>query len=262
MLSFMATKLDAGGAGSYRGDVERAAPTKTPRRSTAQAVRHRVERGGSRFWRHSDFTGLPPAAVATTLSRLARDGVLQRVGKGVYYRPGLTSFGPSLPGASAVAAQTLSAGLHPAGLSAANVLGLTTQNPRRPEYATPAPGQPTALRDAVVHTGRSRQRAGLSAEDGAILETLRERARSSDLSPEQTVRRLVRLLDDEHRFQQLARAAMTEPPRVRAMLGALGQELDMPTRLTKPLRSSLNPLSRFDFGCLASLRHAREWQAK
>jgi hypothetical protein len=237
-------------------------PAKKPQASAARVVRDRVHRGGARFWKHSDFHGLPPSAVATALSRLARQGELQRVGKGVYYRAAPTSFGMSMPAASGVAAETLSAPLHPAGLSAANVLGLTTQNPRRPEYATPAPGPPTALRNAVVHTGRPPQRAGLPAEDGAILEILRERARSSDLSPEGTVRRLRQLLADEDRFRRLVTAAMAEPPRVRAMLGALGQELGMPPPLIDRLRRSLNPLSRFEFGSLRSLRYSREWQAK
>lgn len=238
------------------------AQSKKSQRSAASVVRDRVSRGRSRYWKHADFADLPASAVATALSRLAREGVLQRVGKGVYYRPTPTSFGLSMPAASGVAAQTLHAPLHPAGLSAANVLGLTTQNPRRPEYATPAPGRPTALRNAVVHTGRPPQRASLSAEEGAILETLRERARSSDLSPEKTARRLLRVLADEPRFLRLVDAAMTEPPRVRAMLGALGQELDMSPRALDRLRKSLNPLSRFDFGRLDALRYAREWQAK
>lgn len=232
------------------------------RHSAAKAVRDRVQRGASQFWKHSDFRDLPPSAVAKALSRLAQKGELQRVGKGVYYRAAPTSFGPSIPGASAIAAETLTAPVHLAGLSAANALGLSTQNPRRPEYATPAPGPPTALRDAVVHTGRPMQRAALSSEDGALLEILRERAQSSDLSPEETGSRLLRLLADEERFNRLVRAAMTEPPRVRAMLGALGEELNMPPRVLRQLRKSLNPLSRYDFGRLASLRHAREWQAK
>jgi hypothetical protein len=229
---------------------------------TAQVVRERVTRGGSRFWKHSDFQALPPAAVAKALSRLAREGVLKRVAKGVYYHPTPTSFGPSMPAASAVAAESLTFPVYPAGLSAANMLGLTTQNPRRPEYATGATGPPAALGDAVVHIGRPSQRGALPAEDGAILEILRERARSSDLSSEETASRLLRLLADEQRFSRLARSAATEPPRVRAMLGALGQELDMPPHLLRPLRRSLNPLSRFDFGRLASLRHAKDWQAK
>lgn len=241
--------------------MSKATPTRNVH-TAAGNVRERVQRGGARFWKHSDFDDLPPSAVAMALSRMARDGVLERVGKGVYYRSMTTTLGPSVAGASAVAAQTLSAPLHPAGLTAANLLGLTTQNPLRPEYATPAPAPPTALRNARVHTGRPSQRASLSPEDGAILETLRDRARSSDLTPERTAQRLLQLLADEGRFSRLADVATAEPPRVRAMLGALGQELDMPPRPLDILHKSLNPLSRFDFGRLSGLRHAKEWQAK
>jgi hypothetical protein len=232
------------------------------RTSAAEAVRKRVARGGPRFWKHADFERLPPSAVATELSRLVREGELQRVGKGVYYRPVPTSFGASMPAASAATAEMLRTPLHPAGLTAANLLGLTTQNPKRPEYATPAAGPPTALRNAIVHTGRPAARATLSPEEGALLELLRERARSSDLSPEETVRRLLQMLADEETYMRLVTAALAEPPRVRAMLGALGQELGMPDRQLNRLRQSLNPLSRFDFGALRSLRHAAEWQSR
>jgi hypothetical protein len=237
-------------------------PSTTPQPSAARVVRDRVQRGGARYWKHAHFRGLPPSAVATALSRLAREGELQRTSKGVYYRPAPTSFGLTIPGASAAAAQTLNAPLHPAGLSAANALGLTTQNPKRPEYATSAPGPPTALRNAMIHTGRPIARAALSTEEGAILEILRERARSSDLSPDETIRRLEQALSDEERYRRLVTAAMAEPPRVRAMLGALGQDLNMPQALLQRLRGTLNPLSRFDFGNLDGLPDARDWQAR
>lgn len=237
-------------------------PPNRPRRSAAETVRERINRGGARLWKYTDFNDLPPAAVAQALSRLARDGDVQRVSKGVYYHPEPTSFGPSMASSSAVAAGSITAPLYPAGLSAANALGLSTQNPYRTEFATIAPSAPTALREFVVHTGRPAERANLSSEEGALLEILRERAASSDLSGEQTADRLLRLLKDEDRFNRLARAAMAEPPRVRAMLGALGEELDMPPRLLDRLKKSLNPLSRYDFGRLSSLPNAREWQAK
>jgi hypothetical protein len=237
-------------------------PAEAPGKSVAAKVRDRVMHGKADYWRHSDFADLPASAVAMTLSRMAKEGALDRVGKGVYYRPHQTAFGASGPAASAVAAQTLRAPVHPAGLNAANVLGLSTQNPRRPEYATPAAGPPRGLGDAVVHTGRPAARVGLSAEDGAILETLRERARNSDLAPQRTIDRLRRLLGDEDRFRSLGAVALAEPPRVRAMLGALGEELGMPESVLAPLRASLNPLSRFDFGALGSLRSARRWQAR
>ena len=65
--------------------------------STAEAVRSRIESGGERVWRLADFDGLPFTAVAQTLSRLARQGAIQRLGKGLYFRPRPTAFGPSRP---------------------------------------------------------------------------------------------------------------------------------------------------------------------
>jgi hypothetical protein len=196
------------------------------------------------------------------LSRLARDGFLRRERKGVYYRPRSTPFGMSLPSASASAALALRSPVHPAGLTAANVLGFTTQNPARLEYATPAHDPPSALGEADVRTRRPASRKGLPAEDGALLEFLRDRGRSSDLSPKETYERLYQLLGDPERFARLARAALDEPPRVRAMLGALGTELGADEAALRRLRKSLNPLSRFDFGLLRGLPHARDWQAE
>jgi hypothetical protein len=46
------------------------------------------------------------------------------------------------------------------------------------------------------------------------------------------------------------------------MLGALGERLGKRDHLLKPLRATLNPFSRFDFGVLCVLPNARFWQAK
>jgi hypothetical protein len=63
-------------------------------------------------------------------------------------------------------------------------------------------------------------------------------------------------------LDRLLNAAASEPPRVRAILGALGQQLGTSPARLQPLRESLNPLSRFDFGAFAALPYARHWQAK
>lgn len=128
-----------------------------PAVSAASVVRSRVEHGPRRLWTAHDFPGLPPQAVAQALSRLCREGELTRHGKGLYYRPAQTSFGVSRPSSDAAAANGVRGhGVHPAGLSAANVLGLTTQNSMRGEYATSASG--TRLRCAdlsFTRAGRS-----------------------------------------------------------------------------------------------------------
>jgi Family of unknown function (DUF6088) len=230
--------------------------------SAATEVRRRVLTGGERHWRLADFPDLSATAVAHALSRIAAGGELQRVRKGLYYRPKMTAIGPSMPSASAALAQTFNAPLHPAGLNAASALGLTTQNPGRGEFATPAAAAPGAMRGAVVHTRRPPTRFGLSDEDGALLELLRDRASTSDLDQAETLRRLLERVARPSDFRRLTQAALAEPPRVRAMLGALGQQAGAPARDLSQLRASLNPISRFDFGVLAGLAHAREWQAK
>lgn len=217
---------------------------------------------GERHWTLSDFADLSANAAAHALSRLAADGELQRIRKGLYFRPKTTALGPSMPSATAALAQTFHAPLHPSGLTAASALGVTTQNPGRGEYATPAAAGPGTLRNATVHTRRPHTRFGLSDEDGALLELLRDRARASDLDVDTTIARLVSRLADPTDFARLAEAALAEPPRVRALLGALGEQAGQPEGRLQLLRDSLNPLTRFDFGPLRALRNARDWQAK
>lgn len=230
--------------------------------SAAARIRRRIERGGERFWRVSDFSDLPPRTVARTLARLAEAGIVERARQGLYYRSRPTVAGPSIPSATAVASYVIDTPLHAAGLSAANVLGLTTQNPARQELATPAANPPSVLSNAIVHTRRPASRAHLSAEEGALIEMLRTRGRFSDVGPATTIRRFLRILGRGDTFDRVSRTALDEPPRVRAMLGALGEEMEASPRTLKRLRDSLNPLSAFDFGLFRDLPAAKTWQAR
>ena len=82
------------------------------------------------------------AAVNRALSGLARAGRLLRICRGVYMRPVETRFGACAPGVGK-AISSLSAlwgeTIVPCGASAANVLGLTTQNPVLSVYLTSGP---------------------------------------------------------------------------------------------------------------------------
>jgi hypothetical protein len=51
-----------------------------------ERVRQRIECDGERFWLLEDLSDLPHSAVAQALSRLSREGMLERLSKGVYYR--------------------------------------------------------------------------------------------------------------------------------------------------------------------------------
>jgi hypothetical protein len=233
--------------------------------NTAETVRRRIESGGERVWRLADFDGMPFMAVAQTLSRLARQGAIQRLGKGLYYRPRPTAFGASRPNPAQIRSLSVRRkGVYPAGVAAANLLGFTTQNPARVEVATDGTSLPRLIvgQETVIHTRRPESWRGLSQTDAALLDFLRNRGASSELSPEETVARLLGHLGEAERLEQLLAVAASEPPRVRAMLGAIGQQLGQPESRLAALRATLNALSRFDFGNLAALAYARQWQAK
>jgi hypothetical protein len=141
---------------------------------------------------------------------------------------------------------------------------VTTQTARRSEVATSALSLPRKLigSDTVIHTRRPEAWAGLTGTEAALLDFLRRGGKTSELSPKETVQRTVVLLSERGRFARLLRIAGSEPPRVRAMLGAIGEQLGKKTATLRRLRASLNPLSRFDFGLLSGLPHAKSWQAK
>jgi hypothetical protein len=152
----------------------------------------------------------------------------------------------------------------PSGIAAANLLGFTTQTAKKNEVATSALSLPRKLvgSDTMIHTRRPEAWARLSERDAALLDFLRRAGRTSELSPEETTRRTIMLLSEKGRFERLLRIAASEPPQVRAMIGAIGQQLGRNRWELRRLRNSLNPFSRFDFGLLAGLRHARDWQAR
>ena len=234
-------------------------------RLTARKVRERIESQGERFWRFEDFQGLPVTAVAQALSRAAKAGALKRLSKGVYYRARPTALGESRPNPTAMGRLAASKKtVFPAGVAAAGVLGFTTQTPGRSEVATSGFTLPRKLLGSgtVIHTRRPDAWAGLSEMDAALLGFLRERGRTSELSPTNTVQRTLALCRERGRFARLLKVAGTEPPRARAMLGAIGTTLRQPASALKPLRESLNPASRFDFGVLVGLPHAEQWQAR
>ncbi len=154
--------------------------------------------------------------------------------------------------------------MFPAGVTAANLLGLTTQTASRSEIATNASSLPRKLvgSDTVIYTRRPEAWAGLTHAEAALLDFLRRGGRTGDLSPEETVRRTLALFRQPRRFERLLAVAGSEPPRVRAMIGAIGQEIGKNPARLGALRATLNPLSRFEFGMLSGLRWARHWQAK
>jgi hypothetical protein len=233
--------------------------------STAENIRNQIESGGERIWRLDDFKNMPFTAVAQTLSRLSKKGVIRRISKGLYYRSRQTPFGESKPSPSQLHSLHIQRkDIFPAGNAASNLLGFTTQNAAKIEVATNGLSLPRSIvgKDTIIHTRRPESWRNLSTKDAALLDFLRQGGKTSELSPKETVKKLLEHFDEKNQFDHLIQVAESEPPRVRALLGAIGQQIGCRKEVLIALKKSLNSLSKFDFGNLIALKYAKQWQAK
>jgi hypothetical protein len=230
-------------------------------KSVSSTVARRMSRRPGRLFTYDDFGDLPASAVAPALSRLRARGDIRRARKGVYYVPRRTVLG-EVPVDPVAVAEIVSRGRsHLAGLSAANALGLTTQVPARIELAVEGK-RPTAPRGVAFRPRMGTNRRGLRPREAALLEVLRDINHVTDLSPRETARTLRRLLTEHSARTRIVRAARSEPPRVRAMVGALAETAGADEDELSYLRASLNRMTRFDFGPLSVLPSARSWGAR
>jgi hypothetical protein len=240
------------------------------RPSARKLALRQIDAGRGSLIRAVEIRGTTPTAAARALSRLAQEGVIQRVRSGVYHVPRETLLGRSHASESAVLEKVLAQRSRPTGITAANLLGFSTQLAARPELVVYASAPPRHLGGARLRLRPRARAAALPVRDAALLEFLRDRGRYGEGGSAEICQRAQAILLEEaektavrsHRLRCLRDAALAEPPRVRAMLGALMQGAGLPGTLWRPLRESLNPLSRFDFGHFRELPNAREWQAR
>ena len=180
--------------------------------TAAGQVRQRVQalRGGS-FLRATNFA--PDfgtrAAIEVALARLVNDGELIRVRNGLYWRGSSTPFGMLGPTPLQVALEIGGPGSGPSGLSAARMLGLTTQVPATVEVAVP--GKVPMPLEGVRFRSRPHQRMTrkLRPIEVAILEVLREPA-TSELPWSESAERIEEFLGQHDVRQSVLEAEVTE----------------------------------------------------
>jgi len=185
--------------------------------SKASQVAGAVMRARRRFFRVDDFEG-SRAAVDRELCRLVAAGELRRVRNGLYWRGPQTMLGIAPPTLDEILEEIVGGYVYgPAGVSAANAFGLTSQVPGRSEVAvTGRPPRDLPTVRFVQRAGRrGRQAARLRPPEVGFLEILNDFDEVVE-DPSSAVLRLSRLLDDGTvRRDALLEAARTEPLRVR-----------------------------------------------
>ncbi|OFZ79530.1 MAG: hypothetical protein A2583_10100 [Bdellovibrionales bacterium RIFOXYD1_FULL_53_11] len=233
----------------------------------AQSIRRQItDKGPDSLWSFDDFVKLPQQAVAKTLSRLSKEGLIQRMRKGVYYYPKITALGPSQPDASALFAAAIKKSknitIYSGGTASFQNLGITTQ----------APAQYTILGELAsrkIRIGRMtaniQRRSfahlnGASQEDIWILDSIRNLKHVPDSTPSDAVAKIMSNFHASKRpLKKLLRFAQGEPPRVRAVIGAIAEQMGYHGPETRTLKKSLNPLTKFHIGITSVLSNASFW---
>lgn len=211
-----------------------------------------------------DFEGLPAMAVAKALSRLAKGGKIVRVKKGLYHFPKTTILGKTNPSTNEVVESAKWSGSlvhHAAGASAAYNLGVTTQVPAEIVMVGNTAHRSLVIDGVRVKIRRRNNRHlnALSEKEFFVLETMRNIRRipgatSADAIPK--LKKEIKKVDVE----ALVRAALNEPPRVRALLGAILEDLKIGKGLRDKLKLSLNSLTSFNLKVGTELRSATNWR--
>ena len=154
------------------------------------------------------------SAVESAFSRMAADGDILRIRKGLYWKGTATTLGMSPPSVEEVALKLGGPGSGPAGVAAAHWLGLTSQVPSTYLAAVPvrAPGPWPGVRftqrpiDRLLHA--------LSPSEVAVLEVLRAGPAVIEAAWEELPEVIARLAaSGEVRLDVLDEAAATEPHR-------------------------------------------------
>ena len=206
------------------------------------------------------------AAVAAALSRLYKQGVLQRFSRGTYFRPKETRFGNLQPSQTNVVETLTTKQGRPAGYASGasvyNQLGFSTQVPGEIVIATPRPRRPLPQRVRFV-LGQAPKKPG-DVPLLQLLDVLRDVRRISDTTPDQVVERLRLQLSklDERARQRLTWLARKAAPRARALLGAL-LELQGDLSNAVRLRKTLNQVTSYRLGISSlALPNRQSWRIR
>ncbi|MGB0436765.1 MAG: hypothetical protein ACPGVY_04880 [Mycobacterium sp.] len=190
-------------------------------RPAAREVRGEILRSRNTFWKPSDLK-LPPSTAQRLLAELVANEDLRHIRKGLYWRGIKTPLGMASPSPATLAARLAGGrGIGPSGLSAANALRLSTQIPRRADYAVV--DRPPANGDVVRFVARSSRRGravhDLGPLDIAALEVLDSWDRLIEVGPNEAMGHLTCLIQSGTlNAKRLALASGTEPGSSRARL--------------------------------------------
>ncbi len=205
-------------------------------------------------------------AVAQALSRLVKNGELERVEKGLYYKTRKTRFGALRPDANALLAEVLNAKQgYVTDNAAYNSFGITTQVPGTIIIAANCYRSPRKIGGLTIRYRRSKVKSNTaSPEILQLLDALRAIKRIPDATVDQVLTRVIEIVDGFTlaKKSELVTCALEYNPSVRALVTAIF-DLWFKGIDISALAHSLNPLSSYKIGISSHiLPNKTKWKIK
>jgi len=219
--------------------------------SVSASVKERIrKKGEGNISTYQDFADLGNLqAVALTLSRLAKLGKIQRLSRGQYYVPKKTKFGNLAPSEDQILATIIQKNSgYIAGFSVLNRLGLTTQVPNEIEIRGTRSNRKRTIGNLRFKFNRGPS-LEVSEKDALwvdVLEVLRLIKQIQGTDSGRVLKKVKALIgSNPSQIKRLIQLSQVYRPGVRALLGAILQDLKLP--YWEELKRGLNPLTSYEF---------------
>ncbi len=190
---------------------------------------------------------------AKALERMQAKGLIKKMSKGIFYKPIKTVFGDLQPDDSEQLKPYLFKNgkriAYITGESLYNQMNLTTQMAFRIKIAS---NKRINIDKGAIIAKSVKSYAEVTEENYQLLgflDAIKDIKRIPDCTAAIAVKMLSKKLEsfDDKKVEELIKYAILYPPRVRALLGAMLQNIDE-NRNTQKLKESLNPITTFELG--------------
>lgn len=194
------------------------------------------------------------ATAAKALERLKAKGIIKKISKGIFYKPEQTVFGELKPDYSEQLRPYLFENgkriAYETGYSLYNQMGLTSQMAFRIKIASR--NKRISINRGALKADAVKSYAEVTDANYKLLgflDAIKDIKRIPDCSVSKAVKILSSKIDklNEKQIADLVKYALLYPPRVRALAGAMLENLKIKANIDK-LKQSLNPLTTIKLG--------------
>ena len=213
-----------------------------------------IETGNTFTYKDLDIEKKEYSAASKSIERLIKKGIIKRISMGIFYKPKQTVFGELKPDEEKIITPYLFKNgkriAYITGLLLYNKMGITTQIPKEINIASNK--KRIYISKGNIKASAVKSYVEVTDENYKFLElldALKDFKKIPDLDKKSAITILTKKILELNNKQkkELIKIALEYPPRVRAFLGALLENIDNNINI-KSLDDSLNPLSEYKLG--------------